>query len=138
MSLPPGYQCKRAPLPHNAICKLHKSLYGLKQASRQWFAKFYSTLIKSGFIQSHADHSLFVRTRGSTFLALLVYVDDIVLATNDKQETTDLKVFLDSRFKFKDLGNLKYFLVLRLQDLQVVSLFANDIMLYSFSHKQDC
>lgn len=67
-------------------------------------------MIEIGFIQSHADHSLFVRTRGSTFLALLVYVDDIVLATNDKQKTTDLKVFLDSRFKFKDLGNLKYFL----------------------------
>lgn len=67
-------------------------------------------MVEIGFTQSHADHSLFVRTRGSVFLALLVYVDDIVLATNDVKEANDLKIFLDSRFKLKDRGNLKYFL----------------------------
>lgn len=92
MLLPPGYQRHGEPLPTNAVCKPHKSLYGLKQASRQWFAKFSSTMLKLGFTQSLADSSLFIRTRGVVFLALLVYVDDIVVATNNLDEASELNL----------------------------------------------
>ncbi|GJU08628.1 VIER F-box protein 2 [Tanacetum coccineum] len=60
------------------VCKLKKSLYGLKQAPRQWNAKLTQNLIESGFKQSKSDYSLFTKSENGNFLALLVYVDDII------------------------------------------------------------
>lgn len=62
------------------------------------------------FIQSQVDNSVFICTHVSVFLALLVYVDDNVVATNDTKEAEELKVFLHNQFALKDLESLKYFL----------------------------
>jgi len=67
----------------NKVCKLRKSLYGLRQAPHQWFAKLSCTLCYYGFVRSYADYSLFTYRKGTTFMALLVYVDDIILAGNE-------------------------------------------------------
>ena len=78
MTIPQGLQGHGS----SQCCKLKKSLYGLKQASRKWYEKLSDLLISSGYQQSHADHSLFIKHNGYKFTTLLIYVDDIVLSGN--------------------------------------------------------
>jgi hypothetical protein len=103
---PPGY-CRQG---ENVVCRLHKSLYGLKQASRSWFQRFSCAIQEIGFQQSKADYSLFTQVRGASITVVLLYVDDMVITGNDETAINDLKKFLNSCFKIKDLGMLKYFL----------------------------
>lgn len=115
MTLPPGYTPREGEtLPPNAVCKLKKSLYGLKQASRQWFLKFSSTLLSLGFTESYNDHTLFIKNSAGTYIAVLVYVDDIIIASNDDTAVDKLKSDLRSFFKLRDLGPMKYFLGLEI------------------------
>ena len=106
MTLPPDFPSSNP----SKVCRLHKSLYGLKQASRQWYSKLSSFLITIGYQQSKADHSLYVKVTSSDFTALLVYVDDIVLAGTSTSEISHVKQLLHQSFKIKDLGQLRFFL----------------------------
>ncbi|XP_076943736.1 uncharacterized protein LOC143614087 [Bidens hawaiensis] len=94
----------------NKVCRLKKSLYGLKQASRNWYQKFTSSLQQIGFKQSGADHSLLIFKTESSFVAALIYVDDVILVGNDMEKIKETKTFLDKKFSIKDLGLLKYLL----------------------------
>ncbi|GJW03860.1 ribonuclease H-like domain-containing protein [Tanacetum coccineum] len=106
MKPPQGYYASDC----NKVCRLKKSLYGLKQAPRQWNAKLTCALVENGFSQSKSDYSLFTKSDNGVFLALLVYVDDIIITGNDTSEIEKFKEFLRTKFMIKDLGNLKYFL----------------------------
>ena len=106
MHMPPGFSSSSP----TKVCKLRKSLYGLGQAPRQWFAKLSATLAHYDFVRSYADYSLFTYRKGKVFLALLLYVDDIILAGNDPQACSEFKTYLNNCFRIKDLGPLKYFL----------------------------
>ncbi|XP_019159983.1 PREDICTED: uncharacterized protein LOC109156586 [Ipomoea nil] len=105
MTLPPGFQATQP----NQVCRLLRSLYGLKQACRQWNTKLTAALVDTCFTQSKSDPSLFTKGFGSSFIALLVYVDDILVASGDINLIHDLKHFLDTTFKIKDLGSLGFF-----------------------------
>ena len=104
---PPRFGSKRE---NNMVCKLTKSLYGLKQASRQWFSKLSTTILAHGFAQSKSDYFMLTRVHNGIIIIILVYMDDVLVASNDLQAVTDFKNFLDDKFKLKDLGCLKYFL----------------------------
>ena len=69
-----------------------------------------TTIVDHGFIQSKSDYSVFTRVKGCSIIIILVYVDDILIASNDVDAVNSFKQFLDIKFKLKDLGTLKYFL----------------------------
>ena len=110
MTIPQGLQGHGS----SQSCKLKESLYGLKQASRKWYEMLFDLLISSGYQQSHAYHSLFIKHNGDKFTALLIYVDDIVLTGNSATEMAQIKNIIIRIFKVKDLGALKYFLGLEI------------------------
>ncbi|KAF5475504.1 hypothetical protein F2P56_007304 [Juglans regia] len=111
MDLPPGHVVQgESQQQEKLVCRLHKSLYSLKQASRQWNSKFTTALLSIGFHQSKSDYSLFTKNDQHGFTALLVYVDDIIVGNNNLVTITNVKEFLHSQFKIKDLGVLKFFL----------------------------
>ncbi|GJY09576.1 ribonuclease H-like domain-containing protein [Tanacetum coccineum] len=76
------------------VCKLKKTLHGLKQASRQWNTKLTQTLVECGFKRSKSDYSLFTKSEKGKFLVLLVYVDDIIVTGNNVDEIEKFKEFL--------------------------------------------
>lgn len=105
MSLPEGYGTGQGEyLPPNPVCRIHKSFYGLRQASRQWFDKFSTLLRSEGFGQSQAYHSLFIKSSSGSFITVLVYVDDIPIAIDDQIAVDSLKAALNKKFKMRDLG----------------------------------
>ena len=94
------------------MCRLHRALYGIKQASRAWFAKFSSTISQHGFSASLYDSTLFFQHSDYDITFLLLYVDDMII-TGDDVQGIDLKCFFGQHFEMKDLGPLSYFLGLK-------------------------
>ena len=101
---------KGIPNPSNMVCALKKSLYGLKQASRQWFGKLSSTLLSLGYQQSKNDYSLFINKSSTDITIAAVYIDDIMLTGSNPAEIEHVKQHLHKCFGIKDLGRLHYFL----------------------------
>nr|GEX13830.1 uncharacterized mitochondrial protein AtMg00810-like [Tanacetum cinerariifolium] len=107
MTVPQGYSTT---VPPNTVCKLKKSLYRLKQDNKEWFTKLTDFLLSMGFLQSYTDFSLFTLTKGPCFIALLIYVDDILFIGNDKTVIQSIKHQLDKQFSIKDLRSLHNYL----------------------------
>lgn len=106
MKLPKGFHSSST----DQVCLLHKSLYGLKQTPRCWFAKLSQALLAYGFTESLSDYSLFTMNSSGSELRVLVYVDDLIIAGNSQQTIAQFKDYLSQCFHMKDLGLLKYFL----------------------------
>jgi histone deacetylase 1/2 len=114
MYQPPGYVDQN--FPHR-VCRLQKSLYGLKQSPRAWYSKLSSKLQSLGFVPSKADTSLFVFIRRQVIIYMLIYVDDIIITGSCKQAVDRLMDQLHSSFAIKDLGKLSFFLGVHVTDI---------------------
>lgn len=66
--------------------KLKKALYGLKQAPRAWYGKIAEFLVQSGYHVAPANSSLFVKVQGGKLSVVLVYVDDLIITGDEKDE----------------------------------------------------
>ena len=85
-------------------------MYGLKQSGRNWNTTFYHHIKDNGFTQSKSDPCLFIKSYQSEIIYLLVWVDDIIIASSSQQLLDETKSHLNQKFKMKDLGPLEYFL----------------------------
>ncbi|KAI3729382.1 hypothetical protein L6452_18039 [Arctium lappa] len=107
MHQPPGFVDKRYP---TYVCKLNKSLYGLKHAPRAWYTRFATYILSQGFRTSACDNSLFIYSRGSHTTYLLLYVDDIVLTASSDTFLQEIISTLSREFAMTNLGQLHHFL----------------------------
>lgn len=91
----------------NKVCRLKRSIYGLKQSGFQWNKKLDSKLREIGFIRSNYDICIYYKITNNSMTYLTVYVDDIVVATNNSHTFEQLKIHLKANFDIKDLGKPK-------------------------------
>lgn len=103
---PEGYA---KPGQEHLVCKLQKSLYGLKQSPRCWNAEFRNYMISIGFTQTVGDPCVYVR-RGDKLAIVAVYVDDLIVLTESPEEMSNVKGTLMRKFKMKDMGKLHFIL----------------------------
>nr|KYP41883.1 Retrovirus-related Pol polyprotein from transposon TNT 1-94 [Cajanus cajan] len=96
------------------VCKLKKSIYGLKQASRQWYHKFHQVITSYGFEANIVDDCVYHKFSGSKYIFLVLYVDDILLASSDISLLHETKRFLTKNFERQDLGETSFVLGIKI------------------------
>lgn len=109
MEQPQGFELK-SDTGEKLVYKLNKSLYGLKQSGRNWNKMLHDHLCEHGYLQNPVDHCVYSRQKESETLILIIWVDDIIIATNSEDSLRNVKQMLSENFKMKDLGELKHFL----------------------------
>ena len=109
MEQPKGFETRGAN-GEKLVCKLKKSLYGLKQSGRNWNNMLHNYLLSENFSQSSADPCVYVRNSESGCTILIVWVDDIIISATSTDLLCSVKENLCRRFKMKDLGKLSWFL----------------------------
>ena len=102
---PPGYveQGKE-----HLVCKLKKSLYGLKQSPRCWNTAFREYMESIHYKQSAADPCVFIKAEKEGITIVAVYVDNLIIFAKTAEKMDEVKKNLATKFKMKDLGKLHY------------------------------
>ncbi|GKC53187.1 retrovirus-related pol polyprotein from transposon TNT 1-94 [Tanacetum coccineum] len=102
------------PKHSNQVCKFKRSIYGLKQASRQWNKRFDDEIKKFGFTQNRDEPCVYMKASGSNVTFLILYVDDILIMGNHIPMLQDVKSCLGKYFAMKDLGEAAYVLGIKI------------------------
>ena len=110
MKQPEGFEVKGK---EHLVCKLNKSLYGLKQSSRCWNSVLDEHLKSIGFTQTESDPCIYVKEEDGDTLIVAIHVDDIILAGKTDEKIAKVKESIAERFQVKDMGELKYILGLQ-------------------------
>jgi phosphoribosyl-AMP cyclohydrolase len=92
------------------VCKLKKSLYGLKQSPKMWYQKFDTYILGLGFVRSRVDHYVYSKQVGNHFIYVVMYVDDMLLVGNNMDVIKEVKSQLSSKFDMKDLSAANFIL----------------------------
>nr|GEW91994.1 putative retrotransposon protein [Tanacetum cinerariifolium] len=111
MEQPEGFVNKKYP---NQVCKLKRSIYGLKQASRQWNKRFDDEIKKFGFTQNRDEPCVYLKASMSNITFLILYVDDILIMRNNILMLQSIKSYLGRCFAMKDLGEAAYILGIKI------------------------
>ena len=98
---------------NHKVCKLQRSIYGLKQASQSWNAHFNDVIKSFRFIKNEEEPCVFKKISGSAVVFLMLYVDDILLIGNDIPMLTIVKIWLSKEFSMKDLGEASFILKIK-------------------------
>ena len=100
--------------PHH-ICKLHKAIYGLRQAPRAWYSQIDSYMLKQNFYKSETEATLYVRkSTDKVQLIVSLYVDDLFVTGGDEFVVNKFKIDMANEFEMLDLGLMHYFLGLQI------------------------
>ena len=105
---------KRGSDGEKLLCRLNKSIYGLKQAANNWYKELANFLLRQGFTRSRNDHCLFARSEAEDHTFILFWVDDIV-ASRSMTVVSDVEKALEATFHMEDRGRLHLFLGLRIR-----------------------
>ena len=92
------------------ILKLNKSLYGLKQSGRLWNELLDDFLCILNFEQSHSDYCVYTKIHDGIKIIIIVWVDDLIIASSDLVSINNVKTELGNKFKMKDFSQISYFL----------------------------
>jgi hypothetical protein len=108
------------------VCKLKRSLYGLKQSPRMWYQNFDINILSLGFVRSKVDHDIYSKEEGGNFIYVALYVDDMLLIENNMDAIKEVKKQLSSKFDMTNLIAAKFILGIEIKrDREVRNIWLN-------------
>jgi hypothetical protein len=107
MQQPPGYE---APGKEHLVCRLQKTLYGLKQSGRRWYEKLSLVMEKLGFKRCEVDQAMFFHHEGEKIVIIAVHVDDLMIAASGKELMQKTKEELSRELEMTDQGEIHWLL----------------------------